>query len=285
MKLGMPREDDDLPFDDREPTIGEVIDDPRQAVWAITSKRHDNIVYFDPIELHSGLYLRVVASVSVVHRHDTGEHHHIRLELIYFKRKKTSGPFTVVQKAVLEKAALEKLVASLALVPNLRALHIDAAANTLIVHFQAGQLSTAETDGLSRSLSSFLGTRQGLRSISHGLLSADALDNLQAAAQHARFKQAAEQLRLDMNDSAKTEHDYQTWFETHPWLLGTEYVRRVPARTIDIHSQADILQVSVDGFVDIFELKKPAETVLLPDRSHGTYHASAELTKALAQAM
>lgn len=88
-----------------------------------------------------------------------------------------------------------------------------------------------------------------------------------------------------MADRTKAEHEYQQWFETHPWVFGTEYVRRIPARTIDLHSQADILLVSVDGFVDVFELKKPSEAPLLFDSSHDTYYPSAELSKSLAQAM
>jgi hypothetical protein len=88
-----------------------------------------------------------------------------------------------------------------------------------------------------------------------------------------------------MADPQTSEREYQRWFEDHPWVFGTEYVRRIPARTIDLHAQADILLVSVDGFVDVFELKKPSETALLYDSSHDTYYPSAELAKALAQAM
>lgn len=138
---------------------------------------------------------------------------------------------------------------------------------------------------LSSGLANLINTPQGLQAISDGRLSIDALSNIEAAAQHARFKKATAELREMMADPSKSEHDYQRWFEDHPWVFGTEYVRRIPMRTIDLHSQADILLVSVDGFVDVFELKKPSETPLLFDSSHDTYYPSAELSKALAQAM
>ena len=41
------------------------------------------------------------------------------------------------------------------------------------------------------------------------------------------------------------------WFENNSWVLGSEYVRRIPTREIDLHSTADILLVSIEGFVVI----------------------------------
>ena len=61
-----------------------------------------------------------------------------------------------------------------------------------------------------------------------------------------------------MEDPGRDEQDYQKWFEHHPWVFGTEYLDRLPARQIDIESKVDIVLLSADGYVDVFELKKPS---------------------------
>jgi Domain of unknown function (DUF4263) len=92
--------------------------------------------------------------------------------------------------------------------------------------------------------------------------------------------------------SAKIEEDadeavFQKWFEENTWIFGKNYVHRVPKRTVGLECRADLIYISVDGFADLVELKKSvlAKPILLPDESHKTLYPSAELSRALAQAM
>jgi hypothetical protein len=91
---------------------------------------------------------------------------------------------------------------------------------------------------------------------------------------------------------AKIEEDvdeavFQKWFEENTWIFGKNYVHRVPKRTVGLESRADLIYISVDGFADLVELKKSIlpRSILLPDASHKTFYPSAELSRALAQAM
>ena len=92
--------------------------------------------------------------------------------------------------------------------------------------------------------------------------------------------------------SAKIEEDvaeavFQEWFEENTWIFGKNYVQRIPKRTVGLESKADLIYISVDGFADLVELKKSvvSKPILLPDSSHRTFYPSAELSRALAQAM
>lgn len=268
-----------------EPVLGEVVENPLEAVRAGILNQHENLIFMPPVELHSGPRRRVVAAICLFHRHDNGAYHHARLELTYCTRKTTKRPFVVDQKAVIDGKALETLLAQLLLTP--RGQTISDLAGALLVPLNGTPLSVApEAAGqLAQGIATVLTSEQGLQAVGSGLLSPDAVENLAAATQQARYKQAVAELRAMMDDATKSEHDFQRWFELHPWVFGTEYLRRIDARTIHLHSQADILLVSVDGFVDVFELKKPTATALRYDESHKTYYPAPELAKVLAQAM
>jgi antiviral defense system Shedu protein SduA len=80
---------------------------------------------------------------------------------------------------------------------------------------------------------------------------------------------------------------FQKWFEENTWIFGKNYVQRVSKRVVGLESRADLIYISVDGFADLVELKKSflPKSILLPDASHKTFYPSAELSRALTQAM
>lgn len=146
-----------------------------------------------------------------------------------------------------------------------------------------GGATRDDRETFGNRLSELLRHEQSLRAIATGKLTGEILDNLDAATQQARYRRAAEELRAMMEDSGRDEQDYQKWFEQHPWVFGTEYLNRIPTRQIDIESKVDIVLLSADGYVDVFELKKPSEVVLVGP-SRNTYYA-APVSQALSQAM
>jgi len=169
--------DNDLPYDETEPVMGEVVDDPFVAVRAAALAQHDNIVYLPPIELHTGKYLRVEARICIIYRHDSGDYHHARLEVIYFKRRRQMDGFAVVRKAVLDGAALETLGAGLLQIPRFRTLSIDDTARALLlpVGATAPKLSAVEARSLREGMGNLLSTPQGLDAIRDGRLTSEAL--------------------------------------------------------------------------------------------------------------
>jgi hypothetical protein len=185
----------------------------------------------------------------------------------------------------LDGAALENLIARLHAIP--RFTSIEEAAGSVVIPLNGTKidLGSEQLEAIAPSLSDLLSSEEGIRAIERGLLTNESLDNLRAAAQHARYKRAVAELWAMMDDPSQTEHDFQRWFEAHDWVFGTDYIGRLHAHVIDLNAKADFLPVTIDGFVDVLELKRPDAQVLEYDQSHDLYYPSRELSKALAQAI
>lgn len=115
----------------------------------------------------------------------------------------------------------------------------------------------------------------------HQLLPEDVL----AAVQHkARQQAVAEFERLLQQD--ETEHEWQRWFTTNDWVLGSEFVRILDERHIDTANIADYLMQAYDGFLDIIEIKRPGGGLKFwsEHRDHANVVPSSELVAAVAQA-
>lgn len=265
-------------FDSTEPVMGQIVADPVREMGPVHPERQGNRV-IRAVQLHDGPRAKIVARIVEIYRHADDSYHHTQLELVHFRRQTNTGDFTVDRKFAVDGDALERLIGSLALIPRLASI-AESANSILIPNVNADEQFEASL----RSLVGLLGRPESLQALAKVELSPDLLSNLSAAAQHARFKQAAAELRALLADPARVEQDYQAWFELHPWVFGTEYVRHIEARTIDIESKADILLLTADGYVDLFELKTPTDSPLVGP-SRGVYYASSGLSQALSQAM
>jgi len=82
------------------------------------------------------------------------------------------------------------------------------------------------------------------------------------------------------------EKDWQDWFKKNDWVLGSEFVKILDEREIDSENIADYLMQAYDGFLDIIEIKRPAEELKFwtDKKDHKNYIPSTELTKAITQA-
>jgi len=112
------------------------------------------------------------------------------------------------------------------------------------------------------------------------------VEKIDSAVKYIRMEKSLSWLRAKIEEDVD-EAVFQKWFEGNTWIFGKDYVHRVPKRTVGLESRADLIYVSVDGFADLVELKKSvlAKSILLPDASHKTFYPSAELSRALAQAI
>ena len=83
------------------------------------------------------------------------------------------------------------------------------------------------------------------------------------------------------------EQEWQKWFERNAWALGTEFVRILDERKIDIANVPDYLMETYDGFLDIVEIKKPQGNLQFwaDAKDHKNYVQSSSLTKAVTQAI
>lgn len=83
----------------------------------------------------------------------------------------------------------------------------------------------------------------------------------------------------------RTESFWQNWFSQNKWVLGSEYINILPERDIDTNDIADYLMRSIDGFLDVVEIKRPHLQFWAGPDSHGNYYPTAQLTAAISQCL
>lgn len=83
----------------------------------------------------------------------------------------------------------------------------------------------------------------------------------------------------------QTEAFWQNWFAKNKWVLGSEFLNILPERDIDTHDIADYLMRSIDGFLDVVEIKRPELPFWVGPDSHGNYCPTAQLTAAISQCL
>lgn len=86
-------------------------------------------------------------------------------------------------------------------------------------------------------------------------------------------------------DQEPTEAFWQDWFSRNKWVLGSDYLNILPERDIDAHDIADYLMRSIDGFVDVVEIKRPDLPFWAGPDSHGNYYPTSNLTAAISQCL
>lgn len=82
------------------------------------------------------------------------------------------------------------------------------------------------------------------------------------------------------NGIGKDEEVWQRFFQTNPWILGSDFVEILDERVIDEDSITDLPVKDYDGFVNIIELKLPTEDFWTQE-----IVPIASLTKAIMQCM
>lgn len=110
-------------------------------------------------------------------------------------------------------------------------------------------------------------------------------DDLLVGLEHARRAQALREFAAMLQDD-KTESDWQVWFQANDWVLGSDYVRVLDDRRIDVGNIADYLVEAYDGFLDLVEIKRPGGGLRFWANAtdHGNYVPHSDLTKAITQA-
>lgn len=117
------------------------------------------------------------------------------------------------------------------------------------------------------------------------LVGPEQLQALRAVINIGRFTAARAQLAA-MVEENPGEHEFQRWFEENDWVFGSEYVGRLDKpRRISPDSQIDLMFLAIDGFADIFELKRPQPEVFVRPTGRNFYQPSPDLNAAFAQAV
>ena len=87
--------------------------------------------------------------------------------------------------------------------------------------------------------------------------------------------------------AGQPEKIFQNWIEQNLWVFGIEYIKKHDARKIALFSEGDLLMESMDGFLDLIELKRPKleYEIFTHDSSHNSYYPSSDLSKAIGQCL
>lgn len=102
---------------------------------------------------------------------------------------------------------------------------------------------------------------------------------------HARRSKAIEEF-VRMLNSNHVETRWQAWFEDNSWILGSDFVRVLDERAIDVKHISDFLMQSYDGFLDVVEIKRPEGGLQFwsAAQDHGNWVPHSDLIKAVTQA-
>ncbi|MEW8513199.1 MAG: Shedu anti-phage system protein SduA domain-containing protein [Candidatus Thiodiazotropha sp.] len=81
-------------------------------------------------------------------------------------------------------------------------------------------------------------------------------EDLSIALENIRRTMVIHEFQL-MLEQDLVESDWQKWFEVNTWVLGSEFVRVLNERHIDVENISDFLMQAYNGFLDVVEIKQP----------------------------
>ena len=178
----------------------------------------------------------------------------------------------------------------------LRKLHDSLTSHLLITKEESGSYIVLRADG-SVSRDSIRSLDQVARAI-RDLLQTDGIAehlvgvDLREELAHAlrtdlrlgELREAVSELATYLREGAADESLYQDWCERHSWAFGNAYVVNDQVRSISAGDRIDLLlPLNLGGFRDLIELKRPDMRILVYDRSHRSWHWSADISRAIGQ--
>jgi len=114
-----------------------------------------------------------------------------------------------------------------------------------------------------------------------------ALRDLQKQSSLSFYQQSLDELkqRLTKNyPEVKGKNSWQKWIYANHWLFGIQYLAPIEKAKIGFDNIPDFLFPTLDGFIDILEIKRPAFETIREDPSHaGSYIWCPETNKAIGQ--
>ena len=85
--------------------------------------------------------------------------------------------------------------------------------------------------------------------------------------------------------AGQPEKIFQNWIESNLWVFGIEYIKKHDLRKIALYSEGDLLMESVDGYLDLIELKRPNHVLFKFDDSHKCFFPHSSLSQVIGQSL
>lgn len=113
------------------------------------------------------------------------------------------------------------------------------------------------------------------------------IGNIATASRIVQHRVARDELHRLVAAHEPSEQVMQRHLAQNPWMFGSEYSQLLDRRTWTRDDRLDfMLRRTVDGFLEIIEIKTPFEDrLLLYDKSHDSHYPSARLSLVIGQVM
>ena len=85
--------------------------------------------------------------------------------------------------------------------------------------------------------------------------------------------------------AGQPEKIFQNWIELNLWIFGIDYIKKHDSRKIALFSEGDLLMESVDGYLDLIELKRPKHELFKFDDSHKCFYPHINLSQVIGQSL
>lgn len=115
------------------------------------------------------------------------------------------------------------------------------------------------------------------------------LESIQKNSNIALFQNIVGELKKRLNFGKYSEtrgnNSWQSWIYKNNWLFGIQYQDPIEKQKINLSgSMPDYLFPTIDGFLDILEIKLPSNEVVVEDSSHpGSYRWCGDTNRAIGQ--
>lgn len=113
------------------------------------------------------------------------------------------------------------------------------------------------------------------------------VEHIAVAARWVKHKREYDQLVSLIEARDCKEQVYQNLLTRNPWMFGSEYSELLDRRTWTRDDNLDfMLRRTSDNYLEIIEIKTPFnDSLMLRDKSHGTFYPSSKLSPTIGQVM
>jgi len=113
------------------------------------------------------------------------------------------------------------------------------------------------------------------------------LDRLRRNSAVAYYRDRLDELRERLDKKypeTKGKNSWQAWIYSNTWVFGSQYRQPIEKERVGLDSIPDFLFPTLDGFLDVLEIKLPTHPVIRRDKSHpGSYSWASHANKAIGQ--
>jgi len=125
-------------------------------------------------------------------------------------------------------------------------------------------------------------------------LTPEVLKEITAASNQAYYKNKLEEFRKRLKKKfpeTKGKNSWQSWIYSNSWIFGVNYLKPIEKKKVGFNQIPDYLFPTVDGFLDILEIKTPHESksknngdIIIEDKNHpGSYYWTQRVSEAVGQ--